>query len=422
MNKKIEKMTNYYKDVFEKKMKAKSAYLSKLKIKDLEKNKLIILNNNVEYMIKNDYLYLVYNSIALQEKYENNNDYCALFLTLTLNSPFHEFKVNKNKELIKNCNYIKGHSINLGYKVLNSFFKSLYKDFKVNNQFEKIEFIRVFEPHADFTPHLHSLIYVKKEHLNLFENYLSNKINMNKDLGIHKIELIQNITRSSSYILKYSKKSFDFTNDNFKVYCGWRLANKIRAYTFTRQFISRDLFNKISFHFSKNFVFDQDSFEEFKTKNLYKLINNFTQLFQETTNSETGEITKKEKISAEDNMFIVNLSKNRQTIENCDNHKIIEIQKHVSNSELKFLIQELHKYNLYNNFNFFILQELSINCYQLKEITFKFYLLHFLQTLENKKRYVYKFNNFQIYKKHHLNSKFDLVFDKKDWIKTNSLQ
>ena len=152
------------------------------------------------------------------------------------------------------------------------------------------------------------------------------------------------------------------------------------------------------------------------------MINNFTQLFQETTNSETGEITKKEKISAEDNMFIVNLSKNRQTIENCDNHKIIEIQKHVSNSELKFLIQELHKYNLYNNFNFFILQELSINCYQLKEITFKFYLLHFLQTLENKKRYVYKFNNFQIYKKHHLNSKFDLVFDKKDWIKTNSLQ
>lgn len=422
MNKEIEKITTYYKDAFDKKMKAKSAYLSKLKIKNLEKNELIILSNNIEYMIKNDYLYLLYNSIALQEKYENNNDYCALFVTLTLDSTFHEFKVNKNKELIKNCNYVKGNSINLGYKVLNSFFKSLYKDFKVNNQFEKIEFIRVFEPHSDFTPHLHSLIFVKKEHLNLFEKYINSKINMNKYLGIHKIELIQNITRSSSYILKYVKKSFDFNNDNFKVYYGWQLANKVRAYTFTRQFISRDLFNKISFHFSKKFVFDEDSFEEFGTKNLYKIINNFTQLHQQIINTETGEIIKKEKIYDEDDMFIVNLTKNRKTIENCNNHKIIEIQKHIFNSELKFLIQKLYKYNLYNNFNFFISQNLALNCFQLKEITFKFYLLYFLQTLENKKRYVYKFNNFQIYKKHHSIPKFDLVFDKKDWIRTNSLQ
>ena len=79
MNKEIEKMTNYYKDVFEKKMKAKNTYLSKLKIKNLEKNKLLSFNNSVEYMIKNDYLYLVYNSIALQEKYEDNKDWPALY-------------------------------------------------------------------------------------------------------------------------------------------------------------------------------------------------------------------------------------------------------------------------------------------------------------------------------------------------------
>lgn len=422
MNKEIGKMTNYYKDVFDEKMKAKSVYLSKLKIKNLEKNEFINLNNDVEYMIKNDYLYLVFNSIGLQEKFESNNDYCALFLTLTLDSTFHKFKKDLNEKLIKNENYVKGNSINLGYKVLNTFFKSLYKDFKVNNQFQKTEFIRVFEAHSDFTCHLHSLIYIKKEHLSPFEKYLKNKIRMNENIGIYKIELIENITRSSSYILKYAKKSFDFTNDNFKVYYGWRLANKIRAYTFTRQFISRDLFNKISFHFSKDYVFDIDSVEEFGTKNLYKLINNFTQIHQQTINTESGEIIKKEKIFEEDDMFIVNLSKNRRTIENCDNHKIIEIQKHIFNSQLKFLIQELHKYNLYNNFNFFILQELSLNCFKLKEITFKFYLLLYLQTLENKKRYVYKFNNFQIYKKHHSNSKFDLVFDKKNWIRTNSLQ
>ena len=422
MNIEIEKMTNKYKDIFNKKMKARSTYLAKLKIKNLEKNELINLNNNIEYMIKNDYLYLVFNSIGLQEKFESNNDYSALFLTLTLDSPFHKYKENRNKELIRNSKYIEGNTINLGYKVLNSFFKSLYKDFKINNQFEKIEFIRVFEPHSDYTCHLHSLIYVKKVHLNLFEKYLKNKIDINKNLGIHKLEIIKNITRSSSYILKYAKKSFDFTNDNFKVYYGWRLANKIRAYTFTRQFISRDLFNKVSFHFSKDYVFDIDSIEEFGTKNLYKLINNFTQIHQQTINTESGEIIKKEKIFEEDDMFIVNLSKNRRTIKNCNNHKIIEIQKHIFSSELKSLIQELHKYNLYNNFNFFISQKLSINCCQLKEITFRFYLLYFLQTLENKKRYIYKFNNFQIYKKHHSNSKFDLVFNKKHWIKTNSLQ
>ncbi|WP_026806272.1 hypothetical protein [Aliarcobacter faecis] len=52
MSKKIKKMANYYKDVFNKKMKVKNAYLSKLRIKDLEKNELINLNNNIEYMIK----------------------------------------------------------------------------------------------------------------------------------------------------------------------------------------------------------------------------------------------------------------------------------------------------------------------------------------------------------------------------------
>ena len=41
MNKEIEKMTNYYKDVFEKKMKAKNTYLSKLKIKNF--NSAVIL-------------------------------------------------------------------------------------------------------------------------------------------------------------------------------------------------------------------------------------------------------------------------------------------------------------------------------------------------------------------------------------------
>ena len=413
-----------YINIFESKLQARVNFLARLQIKNIINKEVVNFNNNIEYLVKNDYLYLVYNSIALQKKFEFGNEHIGIFLTQTLDSSFHKFRQLKSGKLVKNEKFLEGNTTNLGYKILTNFFKGIYKDFKVNNKFIKVEYVRVIEPHSDFTPHLHAIIFIQKAYLEQFKNHFERKVSLNKNLGINKFEVIENISRSASYILKYAKKNFESSNDNYKVYYGWRLAHKIRAYTFTRQFIPRDLFNKLSFHLSKDFALDIDSFDEFATNNFYEIVHKFTQLQQNTIDIFTGEINSKNKEFDEDDMFIVRVQKKRRKIENCENHKIIEIEKVILSSSVENLEKELEKYNLLNSFNYFVKNVLSLNCMQLEPIVYIFYVDIFLKTLANKRRYSYKIDDYQIFKKHFTNARYDLVFDKKDWKleKSNSLQ
>lgn len=402
-----------YIEIFEDKMRAKSNFLSSLKIKNTTTNEEINFNNNIEYIVKNDYMYLVYNSITLEQKFRQNDDYVGIFLTNTLDSKFHEFRQLKNGKLIKNKKFVKGNTINLGYKILTKFFKSIYNDFKVENKFIKTDYIRVIEPHCDFTCHLHALVFVQKDHLDLFLNHYERKVKNNKNLGIYKVEVIKNINRSASYILKYASKNY--SNDKYKVYYGWRLEHKIRAYTFTRQFISRDLFNKLSFHLSKNFVIDTDSINYFQINNYFNLVDSFTKLNQDIIDTTTGEISTKEKDFSEDDMFVVHIQKYRTKIKNSDDFKIFEVLKVLLSYHKKSIENELNKYRLLDNFNYFVHNLLSLNTLQLKDIVYLYYLVLFLQSLQNNTRYQYKIDKYQAYKKHHSNSFYDLVYDKSDW-------
>lgn len=415
MNKIIKQKNEEYIDIYETKLTNKTNFLSKMKVKNVVNDEVYAFNNNEEYLIKNDYLYLVYNSIALQDKFESNLDYTAVFITNTLISEFHKFRQLKNGNIVKNKKFVKGNSINLSYKILTSFFKSLYKDFKINNKFEKNEYIRVIEPHKDFTPHLHAVVFVKTKYIDLFHTYYERKVQQNKNLGMYKFEVINDISRSASYILKYASKNFQIENDKFKIYYGWKLANKIRAYTFTRQFIPRDIFNKLSFYFSKDYVFDTESIEEFGTSNLYEMIHNFTQYQQDIINLDTGEVKSTEKVSNEDDMFIIQINKHRNDIKNCEAHKVFEVLKALLTSNITLVHNELEKYNLLNNFNFFIKEILDLNYLELKKNVYFFYVYLFLQTLLNKTRYQYKYDKYQIYKKHHSNCKYELVYNKEDW-------
>ncbi len=413
-----------YIDFYEKKLNNRINFLSKLKIKNINTKEEFSFNKNIEYLIKNDYLFLVYNSIVLQKKYENNDEYIAIFLTNTLNSSFHRFKQDKNKKLVDNNNFKFGNTINLSYRLLMKFFKSLYKDFKIDNKYIKIEYLRVIEAHHDFTPHLHSLVFIKRDYLKAFKNHFLRKIKQNKNLGIYKFEIIKDITRSASYILKYVQKDFNLSNENYKIYYGWKLKHKIRAYTFSRQYISRELFNKLSFHLSKNFALDEESVDEFNTNNFYELVHKFTQYSQEIVNSETGELKSKTKKFDEDDMFTVKIKKERYEIKNCNDYKINEIQKILYEINILKIGNELEKQNLLNEFNFFVHNRISFNYQKLKEIVFIYHLSIFLETLKNKSRYKYQTNFFQIYKKHHTFARNDLVYDKNDWnlTKSNSLQ
>lgn len=411
-----------YIDFYNSVMKKRINFLSHLKIKNIQNNNEFTFNQNIEYLIKNDYLFLVYNSIALQKKYENNDDYLAIFLTNTLNSNFYEFKQNKKNEFIKNKNFKVGNTINLGYKILINFFKSLYKDFKIDNKYVKLQYCKAIEANASYCCHLHAIIYLKKEYLISFQEYFLRKVKNNKNLGLYKFEIINDIQKSSAYILKYVQKDFAIENEKYKVFYGWKLKHKIRAYTFSRQLISRELFNKLSFHLSKRFIYDEESFNEFNTTNFYELIHKFTQVQQEIIDKNTGEIKSKRKFFEEDDVFNVCLKKTREKIKDIYIHKINEIETTLYKLNIDVIKRTLLRLNLMNEFNFYVFNEIRFNYEELKNIVFLYHLSIFLNILKNKSRYKYQVKQFQIYKKHHLNSKFDLVFDKKDWIKTNSLQ
>ena len=68
-------------------------------------------------------------------------------------------------------------------------------------------------------------------------------------------------------------------------------------YTFSKTYLNREVFDKISFHLQKNLHKDEDFVEYFGTDNFYKIVDMFTSINVETIDIETGEVseTKKQK-------------------------------------------------------------------------------------------------------------------------------
>ena len=64
-------------------------------------------------------------------KYIGNDDYLAIFLTLTTPSRFHKYSSMTNK---LNPKFDKTLTINDAYKLLNSSFREIYKNFKIKSK------------------------------------------------------------------------------------------------------------------------------------------------------------------------------------------------------------------------------------------------------------------------------------------------
>ena len=192
---------------------------------------------------KDTYLYFFYVQKILEEKYSNNNDYVSIFLTLTTPSRFHKYS-SFNK--IYNEKYDNETTINEAYRLLNDSFREIYKNFKINQKFEKIEYSKVIEPHENLTPHLHSILYVKKEYLEKFLKYLNNTIIKN-EIGQHKIEVLKDTSRGCAYLLKYIQKTTNPKNeDDFHFFNGWKKANKIRVFTSSSSVLNREVYRRIN--------------------------------------------------------------------------------------------------------------------------------------------------------------------------------
>lgn len=230
---------------FEKYVKNTKAYYKNLSIKKeidinnflnnfiiIEKiglSDLINISHNEQQYRKDDYLWFLYNQKILENKILSEGNYSTLFLTLTLPTSFHKYSKTTKK---KNPRYNEKDSIEEGYKLLNNSFREIYKNFRVDRQFKKIYYCKVFEPHSNFTPHLHSILYVKNEHKEALIKHIKNTIKKNKLGKSFDIEEIQDLAKSSSYLLKYVRKNTNAkAEETFRVFNGWKKAHKIRVFT-----------------------------------------------------------------------------------------------------------------------------------------------------------------------------------------------
>lgn len=233
-----------YKSISKQKEFKQFQFLKNFILKNIETNEKMEITHDILKKSKDTYLYFFYTQKILEEKYVNNKDYVAIYLTLTTPSRFHKFSKTTQQA---NPKFDENTTISEAYKMLNDSFREIYKDFKVNRKFEKVEYSKVIEPHENLTPHLHSIIYVKKIYVENMKNHIQNIIKKN-ELGQEKIEVVINDTsRCFSYLLKYLQKTTRPENENdFHFFNGWKKANKIRVFTSSNSVLNKEIYRRIN--------------------------------------------------------------------------------------------------------------------------------------------------------------------------------
>jgi hypothetical protein len=159
-----------------------------------------------------------------------NKDKIKLFITLTLPSKFHPYNSKNNS---KNKNYDFENiedSIEKGFEMINKIHRNFYnlvkKKLERANLDSKFDYLSVIEPHKSLIPHNHSLYYIDKEQLEIFEDAY-NQIIKKYSIRKHKMEILKR-AKGSSYIYKYLLKmegSFSKYKKYFSKYRIFKISN-----------------------------------------------------------------------------------------------------------------------------------------------------------------------------------------------------
>ncbi|WP_123377610.1 replication endonuclease [Aliarcobacter butzleri] len=239
-NEEIEK----YKKISKQKEFNQYLFSKQILMTNTNKNEQFSINHDILKKSKDTYLYFYFSQKILEEKYTNNSDYVGIYLTLTTPSKFHKYSQTTQKA---NPNFDNTTSINQAYKMLNNSFREIYKNFRINRKFEKVEYSKVIEPHQNLTPHLHSVLFVKKIYVENMKNHIQNIIKKN-ELGQEKLEVVINDTsRCFSYLLKYLQKTTRVQNESdYHFFNGWKKANKIRIFTSSASILNKEIYRKIN--------------------------------------------------------------------------------------------------------------------------------------------------------------------------------
>ena len=250
---------------------------------------------------RDDYLWFFFNGKKLADNMKNAGNMTAIFTTMTLDSTYHMYSKKSKKY---NPKYDKRNTIEKGAKVLQKSYIRVAKDFKVEREYVKIKSMRVIEPHANFTPHLHAIFFVETIYLDNFLNHLSN---VSKDDGLGEqfdFEVLDDVAKSIGYLQKYIQKTAKPENEEeFHKFNGWKKKNKIRMFAMSRGGLERYLFKKINTtcNFSK----------DLEGENPIDRVLRECYIKVETTIENTGEVLEKEHNPFSNQRYIVKVKRTR---------------------------------------------------------------------------------------------------------------
>lgn len=179
-------------------------------------------------------------ALTIQEL-ARRNEFCSVFITLTLPSKFHPFKsistskgrlyIEENKDFAFSS--IK-EAVSCGYKELNNIYQTFYKRVK-NYVKDDLYYVKAIENHQTTIPHLHLVLYfplekfdfVKAVFKRVVEHFELNRIDF------EEVSFKENINYASKYLLKYIIKDLNNSNDILKarIIDGWKRYHRIRVLT-----------------------------------------------------------------------------------------------------------------------------------------------------------------------------------------------
>ena len=237
------KVLNYakYAKIAYKQDKKNKEYLEKSTIFNKYTGEIKHIEYNKEWYLRQSYLFNTFKIDYLNEECINKG-MIPIFITLTLPSEYHPLRYKGTQ---RNPNYDENLNVFDGYEKLNSMFRDIYDSFRVNRKRVKgLKFIRVIEPHKDWTPHLHSIVYVDAEYKDKFLNHVRRVIQKNK-LEQTDIKELDAESHAVTYLLKYVDKTLS-GDDSYR---GWRMHHKIhRVITMSNLNIglTRNIFKRVS--------------------------------------------------------------------------------------------------------------------------------------------------------------------------------
>lgn len=230
------------------------SYLQNTAFKNLKTGEYLNIQYDFEKKYKEYSKITEQRAITIQEL-ARRNEFCSVFITLTLPSHFHPFRsistpkgrlyVEENKDFAFNS--IK-EAVTNGYKELNNIYQTFYKRVK-NYTKDDLYYIKAIENHQTTIPHLHLVLYFPLEKFDFVKGVFKRVVEhfeLNRT-DFEEVSFKENINYASKYLLKYIIKDLNNSTDILKarILDGWKRYHRIRVLTTSQLPLNVMVYKKI---------------------------------------------------------------------------------------------------------------------------------------------------------------------------------